>query len=108
MAPSERTSDLAIFGATGFVGRLLAGYLAEHGPAGTRIALAGRSRERLLEVRAGLPPAARDWPVVEADSGDPESLAALAGLTRVLATTVGPYARYGLPVVEACAAAGTH
>jgi short subunit dehydrogenase-like uncharacterized protein len=108
MAPSERTSDLAIFGATGFVGRLLAGYLAEHAPAGTRIALAGRSRERLLEVRAGLPPAARDWPVVEADSGDPESLAALAGQTRVLATTVGPYARYGLPVVEACAAAGTH
>jgi short subunit dehydrogenase-like uncharacterized protein len=108
MAPSERTSDLAIFGATGFVGRLLAGYLAEHAPAGTRIALAGRSRERLLEVRAGLPPAARDWPVVEADSEDPESLAALAGQTRVLATTVGPYARYGLPVVEACAAAGTH
>ena len=108
MAPSERTSDLAIFGATGFVGRLLAGYLAEHAPAGTRIALAGRSRERLLEVRAGLPPAARDWPVIEADSGDPESLAALAGQTRVLATTVGPYARYGLPVVEACAAAGTH
>jgi short subunit dehydrogenase-like uncharacterized protein len=108
MAPSERTSDLAIFGATGFVGRLLAGYLAEHAPAGTRIALAGRSRERLLEVRAGLPPTARDWPVVEADSGDPESLAALAGRTRVLATTVGPYARYGLPVVEACAAAGTH
>jgi short subunit dehydrogenase-like uncharacterized protein len=108
MAPSERPSDLAIYGATGFVGRLLAAYLAEHAPAGTRIALAGRSRERLLEVRAGLPPAARDWPVVEADSGDPESLAALARQTRVLATTVGPYARYGLPVVEACAAAGTH
>ncbi|HET6392978.1 MAG TPA: saccharopine dehydrogenase NADP-binding domain-containing protein [Blastococcus sp.] len=108
MAPSERPTDLAIFGATGFVGRLLAAYLAEHAPAGTRIALAGRSRARLLEVRAALPPAARDWPVVEADSGDPDSLAALAGQTRVLATTVGPYARYGLPVVEACAAAGTH
>jgi short subunit dehydrogenase-like uncharacterized protein len=26
----------------------------------------------------------------------------------VLVTTVGPYARYGLPVVEACARAGTH
>jgi short subunit dehydrogenase-like uncharacterized protein len=108
MAPNERPSDLAIFGATGFVGRLLAGYLAEHAPAGTRIALAGRSKARLLEVRAALPPAARDWPVVEADSGDPESLAALAGQTRVLATTVGPYSRYGMPVVEACAAAGTH
>ena len=28
--------------------------------------------------------------------------------TRVLVTTVGPYARYGMPVVEACARAGTH
>ncbi len=108
MAPSERPLDLAIYGATGFVGRLLAAYLAEHAPAGTRIALAGRSEERLLEVRAALPAAAHDWPVVEADSTDPGSLAALAGQTRVLATTVGPYARYGLPVVEACAAAGTH
>ena len=27
---------------------------------------------------------------------------------RVVCTTVGPYAKYGLPVVQACAAAGTH
>jgi short subunit dehydrogenase-like uncharacterized protein len=105
---SARTHDLAVFGATGFVGRLLAEYLAEHAPPGTRIALAGRSRSRLEAVRAGLPAAARDWPVVEADSGDPASLAALAAATRVLVTTVGPYARYGLPVAEACARAGTH
>lgn len=103
-----RSFDLTVFGATGFVGRLLAAYLAEHAPEGTRIALAGRSRSRLLEARAALPAAAREWPVVEADSGDPASLAELAGRTRVLATTVGPYARYGMPVVEACAAAGTH
>jgi short subunit dehydrogenase-like uncharacterized protein len=107
VAASERTYDLVVFGATGFVGRLLAGYLAEHAPSGTRIALAGRSRTRSEEVRAGLPPAARDWEIVEADTGDPASLAALAASTRVLATTVGPYARYGLPVVEACARAGT-
>jgi len=108
MAARARDHDLVVFGATGFVGRLLAAYLAEHAPAGVRIGLAGRSRSRLLEVRAGLPEAAREWPVLEADSGDPASLAALAGSTRVLVTTVGPYARYGLPVVEACAAAGTH
>ena len=108
MAAGARTHDLVVFGATGFVGRLLAAYLADSAPAGTRIALAGRSRSRLLEVRAGLPASAREWPVLEADSGDPASLAALAASTRVLATTVGPYARYGLPVVEACAAAGTH
>ena len=108
MAPSARTHDLVVFGATGFVGRLLAAYLAEHSPPGIRVALAGRSRTRLLEVRAGLPASAREWPVIEADSDDPASIAAMAGQTRVLVTTVGPYARYGLPVVEACAAAGTH
>jgi short subunit dehydrogenase-like uncharacterized protein len=108
VADPARTHDLVLFGATGFVGRLLAGYLAEHAPAGLRIALAGRSRTRLEQVRAGLPSAARAWPVLEADSGDPASLTALAEATRVLVTTVGPYARYGLPVVEACARAGTH
>ncbi len=108
MTASARDSDLVVFGATGFVGKLLAAYLAEHAPPGTRIALAGRSRARLEEARAALPPAAADWPVLQADASDAASLAELAASTRVLATTVGPYARYGLPVVEACARAGTH
>ncbi|SEK64666.1 Uncharacterized conserved protein [Blastococcus sp. DSM 46786] len=108
MAEDARTYDLVVYGATGFVGRLLAGYLAEHAPPATRIALAGRSRERLEEVRRALPSGGRDWALAEADSTDPASLDALAGATRVLVTTVGPYARYGLPVVEACAKAGTH
>jgi short subunit dehydrogenase-like uncharacterized protein len=46
--------------------------------------------------------------LIEADATDPASLAALARAARVVATTVGPYARYGLPLVEACARAGTH
>jgi short subunit dehydrogenase-like uncharacterized protein len=108
VAEDARTFDLVVYGASGFVGRLLAGYLAEHAPAGIRIALAGRSAARCEEVRGRLPGAARDWPVLAADTGDPTSLAALVAHTRVLATTVGPYARYGLPVVEACARAGTH
>jgi len=108
VADSARTHDLVVYGATGFVGRLLAAYLAEHAPPGLRVALAGRSRARVEAVRAGLPPAGRNWRVLEADSGDPASLAELAAATRVLVTTVGPYARYGLPVVEACARAGTH
>jgi len=108
VADSARTHDLVVYGATGFVGRLLAAYLAEHAPPGLRVALAGRSRARVEAVRAGLPPAGRNWRVLEADSGNPASLAELAAATRVLVTTVGPYARYGLPVVEACARAGTH
>ena len=108
MAANARTYDLVVFGATGFVGRLLAAYLAEHAPPELRIALAGRSRFRCEEVRSGLPAAARDWAVLEADASDPASMAELAAQTRVVGTTVGPYARYGLPLVEACAAAGTH
>ena len=108
MSDPARTHDLVVYGATGFVGRLLAAYLAGAAPAGLRIALAGRSRSRLEQVRGELPAAARDWPLVEADSTDAASLAALAASTRVLATTVGPYLRHGLPVVEACARAGTH
>jgi short subunit dehydrogenase-like uncharacterized protein len=108
VSDAARTHDIALYGATGFVGRLLAAHLAEHAPAGTRIALAGRDRGRLEDVRAGLPLAGRDWDVVVADSTDPASLAALAASTTVLATTVGPYARHGLPVAEACARAGTH
>ncbi|SDM24589.1 Uncharacterized conserved protein [Geodermatophilus siccatus] len=108
MTDAQRDHDLVVYGATGFVGRLLAAYLAGAAPAGLRIALAGRSRGRLERVRGELPAAARDWPLVEADSTDAASLAALAASTRVLATTVGPYLRHGLPVVEACARAGTH
>ncbi|WP_300007824.1 saccharopine dehydrogenase NADP-binding domain-containing protein [Pseudonocardia sp.] len=104
----DRPHDLVVYGATGFVGELTAAYLAEHAPAGVRIALAGRSATKLEAVRARLPAAARDWPLIVADSADTAALERLAESTRVLVTTVGPYARYGLPVVEACARAGTH
>ena len=108
MSQPDREHDVVLLGATGFVGRLVAGYLAEAAPPDLRVALAGRSRERLAAAAADLPAAGRRWPLLEADTGDPASLAELAGSTRVLVTTVGPYARYGLPVVEACARAGTH
>jgi short subunit dehydrogenase-like uncharacterized protein len=100
--------DLVLFGATGFVGRLTADYLARAAPPGARIALAGRSRQRLEGVRAGLPEQARAWPLVVADTSDAGSVRELATSTTAVATTVGPYSRYGLPIVEACAAAGTH
>ncbi|MBD1539181.1 enoyl-ACP reductase [Arthrobacter sp. S13_S34] len=108
MDNSSREHDLVLYGATGFVGRLIAAYVAEHAPAGMRVGLAGRSRSKLAAVRSQLPPAAHGWALIEADSGDADSIAALAAGTRVLFTTVGPYAKHGLPVVEACARAGTH
>jgi short subunit dehydrogenase-like uncharacterized protein len=107
MVNPTRALDVVVFGATGFVGRLLAEHLAEVAPEGVRVGLAGRSQERLAAVRAGLPARAQQWPLLVADAADPASLAALAGSTRVVATTVGPYLRYGLPLVEACARTGT-
>jgi short subunit dehydrogenase-like uncharacterized protein len=103
----DRELDVVVFGATGFVGRLVAGYLADHAPGGVRVGLAGRSAQRLAEIRAQLGAAASAWPLLVADSADPASVAALARAARVVATTVGPYRRQGLPLVEACANAGT-
>jgi short subunit dehydrogenase-like uncharacterized protein len=103
----DRELDVVLFGATGFAGRLVAGYLAGHAPASARIGLAGRSQRRLADVRAGLGAAASAWPLLVTDSADPVSLAALARAARVVVTTVGPYRAHGLALVQACAEAGT-
>ena len=102
---TDRTHDIVLYGATGFVGVLTAKYLAEHAPGEVRIALGGRSQAKLERTRDEL---GVDWDLVVADSQDRDALAAMAASTRVVATTVGPYFKYGKPLVEACAAAGTH
>src|SRR5215467_1393025 len=102
-----RELDLVLLGATGFVGRLTAAYLAEHAPPGMRIGLAGRSEQRLAAVRDGLGVIARTWPLLAADSTDPEDARSLARIAGTIATTVGPYRRLGLPLAQACAEAGT-
>jgi short subunit dehydrogenase-like uncharacterized protein len=103
-----RDFHMVVFGATGFAGRLVAEYLASNAPPGVAVGLAGRSLDRLESVRAGLPEAAREWPLLVAESSDTESLARLASSTRVLVSTVGPYSGRGLPLVRACAQGGTH
>ena len=102
-----RKLDLILLGATGFVGRLTAEYLAGHAPPGLRIGLAGRSERRLAEMRASLDAAAQVWPLLTADSTDPRNAQVLARTAGVIATTVGPYRRLGLPLAMACAEAGT-
>src|SRR5688572_14346503 len=101
---SDREFDVVVFGATGFVGKLTAEYLAKHAPDGVTVALAGRSEEKLARVKSEL---GTDWPTIVADSSDTQSMHRLAERTRVVATTVGPYRKYGMPLVEACASAGT-
>lgn len=104
MTSNDRTYDLVLLGATSFVGRLTARHLANVLPVGMRIALAGRSIERLTDLRSQLDV---NWPLIEVDTSDERSVEKLAAETTVVATTVGPYLRYGRKVVAACARAGT-
>lgn len=103
---TAREFDIVIYGATGFVGKLTAEYLAKAGGS-ARIALAGRSPDKLAAVRATLGEGARDWPILTVDASKQSTLDDMAARTRVVCTTVGPYSKYGLPLVQACAAAGT-
>jgi short subunit dehydrogenase-like uncharacterized protein len=104
---ADRRFDIIVFGATGFTGALTAEYLARHAPAGMSWALAGRNMGKLEDVRRRLGAAWAELPLLRADSDDPASLRALAEATKVVITTVGPYIRYGEPLVAACAAVGT-
>jgi len=108
---ATRRYDLALFGATGFTGGLTARYLAANGPAGLRWALVGRGREKLETARSDLEGILGDGvplpDLLEADAADPAALSRVAEAAKVVATTVGPYALYGEPLVAACAAAGT-
>lgn len=107
---ADRAYDLALLGATGFTGALTAAELAARAPAGLRWALAGRNRDKLAAVAERVAAAHPDAPAPElvlADVADRASLHALAASTRVLTTTVGPYALHGEPVVAACAEHGT-
>ncbi|MEU6195761.1 saccharopine dehydrogenase NADP-binding domain-containing protein [Streptomyces sp. NPDC047061] len=102
---TDRPYDLVLFGATGFVGELTAEYLAAHAPEGLRWAVAARDERRLQALRERLPGGA-EVGVLRADAAEPATVRALAEHARVVATTVGPYGRYGEDLVAACADTG--
>lgn len=110
---SSREFDIIIYGATGYTGRLVAEYLANHygprdanGSGGLKWAMAGRSLAKLDEVRdlIGAPGAT---PLVVADADDSADLEAMCNRTCVVLTTVGPYQLYGDKLLAACVATGT-
>ena len=99
----DREYDIIVWGATGFTGRLVVDYMAEQqANSNLKWAVGGRNPQKLKQMLAG-----RDVAMVTADSGDEASIEALVRKTRVILTTVGPYARYGSSLVAACAKHGT-
>jgi short subunit dehydrogenase-like uncharacterized protein len=106
---STQPHDLIVFGATSFVGQILTRYLAEQfGAHGSlKWAIAGRSESKLAGLRNSLGLAAGKVPLLVADAADEAALRRLCKDTRVVISTVGPYALYGEPLVKVCAEAGT-
>jgi short subunit dehydrogenase-like uncharacterized protein len=111
VSTTDRQYDLVVWGATGVAGRLVAEYLAEqYAPDTLSFAIGGRNESRLRSLEAdllGRNDNRDEVPVVTGDATEAESLREIARSTRVVCTTVGPYTKYGTPLVDACLAAGT-
>jgi len=108
---AERELDIVVWGATGFTGKLVAAYLAEHRPEGLRWAIAGRDERKLQAVRdelARIDAQLGELPILLADSHDRATLDALASKTKAVSSTVGPFAKHGSDLVAACVEQGTH
>jgi len=108
---TSRPFDIVLWGATGFVGRLVAEYLADQYPlADTNWAIAGRNREKLESLRRDLKEQfslSDPLPILVGDALERESLDPIVRQSKVVCTTVGPYATYGTNLVDACASHGT-
>jgi short subunit dehydrogenase-like uncharacterized protein len=130
MEMAEELVDIVVLGASGFTGkyvlRELLKFRNETGREPRKIGIAGRSKKKLA---AALTWAAADSSssassagagggndpdnasppsvvIYEADVNDIASLRAVCRKTRVLVSCVGPYRKYGQPIVEACVEAG--
>jgi short subunit dehydrogenase-like uncharacterized protein len=110
MQQEDRQFDVVVWGASGFTGRLVVEYLLKRYPCGGRLrwAVAGRNRDRLEQFFEGMSADATRPELLVADSHDIGALGEMAKSTRVILTTVGPYAKYGSELVAACLQYGTH
>ncbi|MFT4745984.1 MAG: short subunit dehydrogenase-like uncharacterized protein [Congregibacter sp.] len=101
--------DVIIFGATSFVGQILTRYMLAQFAVGGELkwAIAGRSQNKLNELKLSLGTAGEALNILVADAADEDCLRTLCAATRVVASTVGPYALYGEPLVKTCVALGT-
>ncbi len=102
--------DIVLHGATGFVGQLIATYLARH-PEGQRFswAIAGRNPEKLERVRTAAAASGTEPGVIVTQAADRASVDAMVSNASVVLNAAGPYSEcHGENVAGACARAGTH
>jgi short subunit dehydrogenase-like uncharacterized protein len=113
MANRSRELEVVVWGASGFTGQLTAEYLLRRFGVGRglRWAIGGRNQAKLEGVREAIGREvgvdASALPILVGDGDDAASLDDLTQRASVVCTTVGPYAKYGSKLVEACAKSGT-
>lgn len=107
----KRAYAVVLYGATSFVGQITAHYLAEFLSAnkdksGSEInwAIGGRDQEKLNELQSKL---TSKVDIIIANSDDAASLDAMTEQTQVIISTVGPYLKYGEPLIKSCVDNGT-
>ena len=104
---AEPDLDVVVFGATGVTGRRVCRYLDKRAPAvGASWGAAARDAAKLERIlgEEGVEPEN----AISADLGDEKSLADMASRAKVVLNLVGPYTRYGRPVIKACVENGAH
>ena len=100
--------DLIVFGATGFTGKLVVEYLLKnYGIRNSRFtwAIAGRNKiklEKLIKSLIHINKVTIDIDTFVVDSFDSNSLDILTSSCKVILSTVGPYLKYGLPLIKSC------
>ncbi len=106
MSKSDKKKPVIVYGASGYTGRLVCEYLREYG---IPFIAAGRSQAKLEEAMKSHVPGIEtaDYEIVEV-AHTTEALTQLFTGASVVLNTVGPFAKFGPEVVDACLAAGCH
>jgi short subunit dehydrogenase-like uncharacterized protein len=99
---SRQTGPIAVYGATGYTGRLV---VAELLKADADFIVSGRSPEKLDALRAEFE---LDAPARAARLDDPASLRELLADSAVVIDCAGPFVKFGEPVLAAAVETGTH
>ncbi|MEN2751868.1 saccharopine dehydrogenase NADP-binding domain-containing protein [Psychrobacter sp. FBL11] len=123
MDTQQRTYAVVLYGATSFVGQITAHYLAQFladtskksdgDTQSVTWAIAGRDQEKLEKLQSELSPAQQNGDtkakidIIVANSNDDASLDKMTEQTQVIISTVGPYLKYGEPLIKSCTKNGT-
>lgn len=120
---SKRPYAVVLYGATSFVGQITAHYLAQFlsnkkstddsEKSAVTWAIAGRDKEKLEKLQSELSKAQNNEEtdkkvdIIIANSDDDTSLDEMTKQTQVIISTVGPYLKYGEPLIKSCVNNGT-